>query len=414
MSVEKKVPEIRFKGFSGDISTKNLKEIIITNTYGPRFNANDYDSNGNVKTIRGTDISIDGRVLYNQVPLASLEVNFIKEHILEDGDLVMITTADCGLTGLFEKQTDKYICSAYAVKVTLDQELASPLYFKYFFQTTLAKTEINKFIRKATVANLPASAILQIAHKIPCKKEQTAIGDYFQKLDNLINQHQQKHDKLRSIKKAMLEKMFPKQGETMPEIRFKGFSGEWEQSNLAKCTDLLTGNPFNSKEFINEGIFLVRGMNVKRGYLDTSPEISEFWPSSKSLERYLLKPEDIVIQMDGALIGKSYAKIKSSNLPAILVQRVTRVRCNEVNSEFIYQYIQKSFLSHIFGIKTETAVPHLSLHDIRNFSVFLPKKTEQTAIGNYFQKLDELINQHQQQITKLNNIKQACLSKMFV
>jgi type I restriction enzyme S subunit len=197
------------------------------------------------------------------------------------------------------------------------------------------------------------------------------------------------------------------------EIRFEGFSGEWVQSNLAKCTDLLTGNPFNSKEFTAEGIFLVRGMNVKRGYLDTSPEISEFWPSYKGLESYLLKPEDIVIQMDGALIGRSYAKIKSINLPAILVQRVTRVRCNEVNPEFIYQYIQKDFLNHIFGIKTETAVPHLSLHDIRDFSIFLPKRLEQNAIGNYFQKLDTLINQHQQKHDKLSNIKKAMLEKMF-
>lgn len=199
----------------------------------------------------------------------------------------------------------------------------------------------------------------------------------------------------------------------VPEIRFNGFSGAWLQSNLAECTDLLTGNPFNSKEFTTSGFLLVRGMNVKRGYLDTSANLSEYWPSSKGLERYLLEPEDIVIQMDGALIGKSYAKIISKNLPAILVQRVTRIRCSKVNPDLIYQYIQKDFLNHISGIKTETAVPHLSLHDIRNFPVFLPENLEQTAIGNTFQKLDKLINQHQQKQNKLSNIKKAMLEKMF-
>ena len=199
----------------------------------------------------------------------------------------------------------------------------------------------------------------------------------------------------------------------VPEIRFEGFSGEWVQSNLAECTDLLTGNPFNSKKFIADGIFLVRGMNVKRGYLDTSSNLSEYWSSSKGLERYLLEPEDIVIQMDGALIGKSYAKINSNNLPAILVQRVTRVRCNKVEADLIYQYIQKDFLKHISGIKTETAVPHLSLHDIRNFQVFLPEEKEQIQIGNTFQKLDSLINQHQQKHEKLSNIKKSMLEKMF-
>jgi type I restriction enzyme S subunit len=198
-----------------------------------------------------------------------------------------------------------------------------------------------------------------------------------------------------------------------PEIRFGGFGGDWLQSNLAECTDLLTGNPFNSKEFTSNGIFLVRGMNVKRGYLDTSTNLSEYWPSSKGLEHYLLEPEDIVIQMDGALIGKSYAKINSKNLPALLVQRVTRVRSNNVEIELIYQYIQKDFLSHISGIKTETAVPHLSLHDIRNFTVFLPEKQEQTAIGNFFQQLDQSIVLQQQKYTQTQNLKKAMLEKMF-
>lgn len=198
-----------------------------------------------------------------------------------------------------------------------------------------------------------------------------------------------------------------------PEIRFIGFSGDWVQSNLAECTDLLTGNPFNSKEFTSSGIFLVRGMNVKRGYLDTSTNLSEYWPSSKGLEHYLLEPEDIVIQMDGALIGKSYAKVNSNNLPALLVQRVARVRSNNVEIEFIYQYIHRDFLRHISGIKTETAVPHLSLNDIRDFTIFLPEKQEQTGIGNFFQNLDQSIALQEKKITQTQNLKKAMLEKMF-
>lgn len=198
-----------------------------------------------------------------------------------------------------------------------------------------------------------------------------------------------------------------------PEVRFIGFSGDWLQSNLAECTDLLTGNPFNSKEFTSNGIFLVRGINVKRGYLDTSTDLSKYWPSSKGLEHYLLEPEDIVIQMDGALIGKSYAKVNSKNLPALLVQRVARVRSSNVEIEFIYQYIHKDFLSHISGIKTETAVPHLSLNDIRDFTIFLPEKQEQVAIGNLFKNLDQSIALHEKKFTQTQNLKKAMLEKMF-
>ena len=198
-----------------------------------------------------------------------------------------------------------------------------------------------------------------------------------------------------------------------PDIRFIGVGGEWVQSNLAKSTDLLTGNPFNSKEFTSNGIFLVRGMNVKRGYLDISATSSKYWPSSKGLERYLLEADDIVIQMDGALIGKSYAKVKSKTLPALLVQRVARVRSNNVESEFIYQYINKDFLNHISGIKTETAIPHLSLNDIRNFKIFLPEKPEQIAIGSFFQNLDQSIALHEKKLAQTQNFKKAMLEKMF-
>lgn len=104
----------------------------------------------------------------------------------------------------------------------------------------------------------------------------------------------------------------------------------------------MTGYPFESDKFSEDGIKLVRGMNVKRGYLDFSEDICVKWNSCVGLESFLLKDGDIQIQMDGALIGKSYAKIKENQLPALLVQRVTRARTNNkfASQDFMYQTIQ--------------------------------------------------------------------------
>ena len=101
--------------------------------------------------------------------------------------------------------------------------------------------------------------------------------------------------------------------------------------------------------------------------------------------------------MDGALIGKSYARISVDQLPALLVQRVTRARAKHeiANSDFMYQTIQRDFLQYIKMNKTETAVPHLSLHDIRNFVIMVPSVEEQTIIGKFFTNLDNLITLHQ-------------------
>lgn len=183
----------------------------------------------------------------------------------------------------------------------------------------------------------------------------------------------------------------------VPKIRFKGFYDDWEQRKFGDYNDLMTGYPFESDKFSEDGIKLVRGMNVKRGYLDFSEDICMRWNSCVGLENFLLKAGDILIQMDGALIGKSYAKIKENQLPALLVQRVTRSRTNNkfASQDFMYQTIQRDFLRYIEMSKTETAVPHLSLNDIRNFEIMVPCLVEQEKIGAYFSAFDRLITLHQ-------------------
>ncbi len=173
----------------------------------------------------------------------------------------------------------------------------------------------------------------------------------------------------------------------------------WEQRKFGDGMDLLTGYPFESEKFSDNGINLIRGMNVKRGYLDLSNSLCMKWKSSEGLEKYLLENEDILIQMDGALIGKSYAKIKETQLPALLVQRVTRARAipEKSNSDFMYQTIQRDFLKYIILNKTDSAVPHLSLNDIREFPIRVPNLEEQKKIGEYFSNLDNLITLHQRE-----------------
>ena len=271
--------------------------------------------------------------------------------------------------------------------------------------------------RNHGLLNISAEDFFEIEVSLPrLQREQQSISTFFRHLDNLIAHHQCKYTKIVNIKKAMLEKMFPKDGAPVPEIRFSGFTDAWEQRKLGEVATLLTGFPFESKKFTDNGIKLIRGMNVKRGYLDFSDGLCEHWASPDGLENYLLKSGDILIQMDGALIGTSYAKIAENQLPALLVQRVTRARVltDKADGTFIYQEIQKGFLPYIKGTKTETAVPHLSLNDITDFPIAIPSINEQKKIGTYFENLDRLITLHQRELERLQNIKKSCLEKMFV
>ncbi len=249
---------------------------------------------------------------------------------------------------------------------------------------------------------------------VPPLPEQKKIAEILQQCDKVIELKQSKIEELQELKKTCLSKMFPKEGHNVPELRFSGFTDAWEQRKLGDRTDLLTGYPFESKQFVQEGIPLVRGINVKRGYLDMSDDICEHWNFSKEFESYLLQDQDIVIQMDGALIGRSYAMIRPENTPSLLVQRVTRVRCQHAEAKYIYQCFQRDFLNYIRGIKTETAVPHLSLNDIREYTIYVPtNKDEMSQVGEYFDTLDNLITLHQRELEETRKYKKVLMQLLL-
>ena len=385
------VPKLRFKGFIEENRLQKFKEVVLSNTYGPRFNANDYDCNGNVKTIRGTDVTIDGYIKYNQVPTAQLDDKFIKSHILEDGDLVMITTADCGLTGIFEEQNEKYICSAYAVKIALNKSLAYPYYFKYYFQTALAKNEVNKYIRKATVANLPASDILKFSHRLPIKQEQEKIASFLTSVDEKIEQLIKKEELLQQYKKGVIQKIFNQ------EIRFKADDGsefcDWEEKKLGDILDyiqptkyLVKGTEYNDSYIIP---VLTAGKTFILGYTNETDGVFE-----NNLP---------VIIFDDFTTANKFVnfpfKAKSSAMK-ILVSKNNNIK-------FIYEAIQM--------IKYE--VGGHERHWISKFSflnIFIPCIEEQTKIANFLSSIDSKIEKVKKQLNSTKEFKKALLQQMFV
>ena len=248
-------------------------------------------------------------------------------------------------------------------------------------------------------------------------EEQTAIGNTFQKLDSLINQHQQKHDKLSNIKKAMLEKMFPKQGETIPEIRFKGFSGEWEEVSLSDFGVATSGTSIES-EFTKDGKYKVISIG---SYSENSVYTEQGIRASlspKTESRVLEKNDLTMILNDKTLAGNIIGRVLliDEDDSYVYNQRTQRIEpSSEYAPQFLYQFLNApSVRKRIFKASQGNTQIYVNWSAISKLKYFIPKKDEQIVIGNYFHKLDDLITQHQQQITKLTNIKQACLSKMFV
>jgi type I restriction enzyme S subunit len=193
---------------------------------------------------------------------------------------------------------------------------------------------------------------------------------------------------------------------------------DWVSTTVGGSADLLTGFPFSSAGFSDAGIRLVRGSNVKRGMLDWTKDISMYWPSDEPRFRaFQLRENDILIAMDGALVGRSHAWIRKSDLPAYLVQRVARLRGTSIAQNLLYQHIRSHrFVQWVDSVKTHTAIPHISSKDIRDFEIYIPPGfQEQDRIGEALSDVDDLIDSLDRLIAKKQHVmvatSQALLSR---
>ena len=170
-----------------------------------------------------------------------------------------------------------------------------------------------------------------------------------------------------------------------------------EMKTIGDLCDTLSGFPFDSSQFSETGIRLMRGMNVKRGCFDFSEDINKYWVNSVGLEKYLLNENDIIISMDGSLVGHSFCYLKKEHLPLLLVQRVARIRTTE-NFKFIYYNIAKSFPDYVDKKKTAGAIPHISMKDINGFTIPVPSPDEQQRIVGILDVFEESIQNLEAQL----------------
>jgi type I restriction enzyme S subunit len=191
---------------------------------------------------------------------------------------------------------------------------------------------------------------------------------------------------------------------------------DWERTTIGASAKFLTGFPFSSSRFTSNGIRLIRGSNVKRAELDWSPDITRYWPKEEgALRQYLMAEEDLVIAMDGALVGLSYAQVSNEDLPAYLVQRVARLRGKSVDQGLLYAWLgSQRFVDYADSVRTNTAIPHISPRDIRDFEIEVPKsRGEQRRISQALRDAGDLIVSLERLIVKKSDIKQGMMQQLL-
>ena len=325
------------------------------------------------------------------------------------------------------KRLDRYesgvLSTLYIVFKILDERKTSSDYIVTYYNTDLWHKGIQAIAaegaRNHGLLNVAPADFFETNLTMPKNyAEQQQIGSFFQQLDHLITLHQRKYDKLQVLKKAMLEKMFPKNGSSVPEIRFKGFTDAWEQRKLGEVVERITRKNenlestlpltisaqyglINQNEFFDKriaskdvsGYFLVR--NGEFAY-NKSTSSDAPWGAIKRLDRY-----------ESGVLSTLYIVFK------ILDERKT-------SSDYIVTYYNTDLWHKgIQAIAAEGARNHGLLNvapaDFFETNLTMPKNyAEQQQIGSFFQQLDHLITLHQRELEKLQNIKKSMLEKMFV
>lgn len=407
MSAENKVPEIRFKGFDGEWEKKEIGSILTETKRSVELLDNNLYQ---LVTVKRRNEGVVPRAV-----LKGKDILVKNYFCIKSGDyLISKRQVVHGANGIVPAHLDNAVVSNEYLVVTDNDDITAE-----FWTVISRRREMHKMFFVSSYGVDIEKLVFDVndwkkrAVCIPEKAEQNKITTHFQKLDHLINKHQQKHDKLSNLKKAMLEKMFPKPGKTTPEIRFKGFSGEWASNPISEICGLFFGGgtpSTNESAFWQGDIPWIQSSDIKDGIVN-----------SVSAKKFITKEA----------ISKSATKV----IPEGSIAIVTRVGVGKLSLMQTVYATSQDFLS-LANLKISpeyaayaiwkqlqiekdqvqgTSIKGITKEELLGKLISYPESAEeQTAIGNYFQKLDQLITQHQEQISKLNNIKQACLSKMFV
>ena len=410
MQDNEKKPALRFKGFTGPWEQRKLKELyfqlternadllpyqktlsVATMSFKTDGNGAADTSLANYKRLRTGDIAFEGHT--------SKEFRYGRFVLNDVGDGIM-SPRFSALRPLHEMPINFW-------KYYIHYE---PIMRKVLVNSTKAGTMMNELV---------INEFLQESILVPSVAEQQAIGRFFKQLDTLITLHQRKYEKLVNIKKSMLDKMFPKNGASVPEIRFKGFTDPWEQRKLTNlCEKFTDGDWIEAKDQSDSGVRLVQTGNVGvTEYLD-KPN-NKKWISFETFEQLHCEevyPGDILISRLPEPAGRACIM---PNLGTKMITAVdcTIVRPNAVTStRFLLQYLSsQAYFDAVNTCLAGGTRQRISRGNLAQFNVPIPSsKIEQEKIGEVLEKLDTLITLHQRKLEKLQNIKKSCLEKMFV
>ena len=406
MTKKSDAPAIRFKGFSDAWEQRKLGDIGKARS-GVGFPDADQGGVTGVPFFKVSDMNLDGNE--NEMIVAN---NYVTAEQIADHrwspitELPAIFFAKVGAAVMLNR---KRLCRFPFLldNNTMAYSLSPTKWDADFAKALFGTVDLTSLVQVGALPSYNAGDVESMGIYLPSLFEQEQIGAFFKLLDNLITLHQRKFEKLTNVKKSMLEKMFPQNGSSYPEIRFKGFTDPWEQR---KAKELFVSTADKGYPELP-----VLSATQDRGMIRRDENSINIFHDKKNEAGYKrVLPGQFVIHLRSFQGGFAHSAIEGITSPAYTVFGFSEPEKH--NSEYWkYVFTSKSFIQRLetvtYGIRDGRSI---SYEEFLTLGFVYPSKAEQTEIARYLDKLSDLITLHQRELEKLQNIKKSMLEKMFV
>ncbi|MBS5756067.1 MAG: restriction endonuclease subunit S [Veillonella sp.] len=396
-------PRIRFKGFTEDWEQCKLGEFvnIVSGDAPSTF------ISGNCIYVKVDDLNYSDRIQLSSSNLVNANP---KAHLVNTGATIFPKRGAAIMTNKVRIMgQDGYLDTNMMALIPKEID-------KDFLFTFIQKTGLYKISDTSTIPQINNKHIEPYMIQVPTNKEQECIGVFFEKIDKIITLHQCKLEKLKLTKKALLQKLFPKNGKHIPEIRFKGFTDAWEQRKLNDFVIIRRGLTYKPSDIAENGIRVLRSSNIDEDQFITSND--DVFVNKDAVNIPFAKNGDILITSangSNRLVGKH--TIISDIAENSTVHGGFMLLAESKNPLFTDALLSSNWYKRFINTYVaggNGAIGNLSKSDLENQTVVVPSEHEQAKIGQWYDNINQLITLHQRKLERLQEVKKGLLQKMFV
>ena len=408
MEEKKNIPKLRFPDFDDAWEHRKLGELVS-------FSKGSGYSKGDLKET-GTPIILYGRLYTKYETVISNVDTFVdvkKGSVYSKGGEVIVpasgeTAEDISIASVVEKSG---ILLGGDLNVITPQDNLDSAFLAITISNGKPHNDMAKMAQGKSVVHLHNSDLAKIDLLYPCMTEQQIISKFFSDIDNLITLQQRKCIEIKNLKKCILQKMFPKEGEKFPEIRFPGFTDAWEQRKLPEFVDFFSGLTYTPDDVREEGTLVLRSSNVKDGEIIDADNVYVNTAVSKS--ENVQVGDIIVVVRNGsrALIGK-HAEIKQNMPNTVIGAFMSGIRSEQ--PAFVNALLDTPRFAKEIEKNMGATINQITGYMFAQMEFMIPSLSEQKQIGDFFRNIDNLIALQQRKCEKLKYLKKSLLQQMFV